>query len=89
MKAKDERMKIPTQTFNIIKTIKLYSWENAFIAKIKEKREEEIALLRQTNSLHVTINGVYWSGTIILLYRLVFIISSEIQWTQRISLHQY
>ena len=66
MKAKDERMKITTQTFNIIKTIKIYSWENAFIAKIKEKREEEIELLRQTNSLHVTINGVYWSGTILL-----------------------
>ena len=66
MKAKDERMKITTQTFNIIKTIKLYSWENAFIAKIKKKREEEIELLRQTNSLFATINGVYWSGTIIL-----------------------
>ena len=30
MEAKDERMKTTAQTFNIIKTIKLYSWEKIF-----------------------------------------------------------
>lgn len=66
MKAKDERMKTTTQTFNIIKTIKLYSWDKAFIQKIQEKRDIEIELLRKTNRIHLIINGLYWSGTIIL-----------------------
>lgn len=66
MKAKDERMKVTTQTFNIIKTIKLYSWDKAFLKKIQEKRDREIKLLKEVNQIHVLINALYWSGTVIL-----------------------
>ena len=36
--AKDDRMKIVTQTFNIIKSIKLNGWDDAFERKINEKK---------------------------------------------------
>ena len=64
--ARDERMKIVTQTFNMIKTIKLYSWEDAFTNKILSKRENELDYLKQINSKNVYTNALYWSGNLIL-----------------------
>ena len=42
LKAKDNRMKTTTETFENIKIIKLYNWESKFKEKILEKREYEI-----------------------------------------------
>lgn len=42
MKATDERMNITSRAFDIIKMIKLYSWEKIFKNKINEKRETEL-----------------------------------------------
>lgn len=42
LKAKDNRMKTTTETFENIKIIKLYNWESKFQEKILEKREYEI-----------------------------------------------
>ena len=39
---KDERMKVTTETFENIKILKLYNWENEFKGKIYDKREEEM-----------------------------------------------
>lgn len=39
---KDSRMKIVTHTFQILKSLKLNGWDNEFINKIKEKRDEEL-----------------------------------------------
>ena len=64
--ARDERMKIVTQTFNMIKTIKLYSWEDAFSNKILAKRENELDFLKKINSKNVYTNALYWSGNLIL-----------------------
>ena len=40
MKFKDKRMKITSETFNNIKILKLYSWENEFKNKINKARKE-------------------------------------------------
>jgi hypothetical protein len=37
---KDRRMSTTTQAFEMIKIIKLYSWEDYFLNKIKNEREE-------------------------------------------------
>ena len=68
MKAADTRMKTTTQTFNIIKTIKLYSWENAFYKRIGTKREDELRYFRKANMLTIATNGLYWSGSILLSF---------------------
>ena len=47
MKLKDKRMKIITETFNNIKTLKLNSWEDEFLSKINEARENEIKNLQK------------------------------------------
>ncbi|MCQ2818077.1 MAG: ATP-binding cassette domain-containing protein [archaeon] len=42
MKLKDKRMKILTETFNNIKILKLYNWEDEFLRRITVAREDEI-----------------------------------------------
>ncbi len=66
MKAKDERMKITTQLFNIIKTIKLYNWEKIFLKKVEEKRKIEVDILIKIAKFSVLINMLYWSANILL-----------------------
>ena len=66
MEAKDERMKTTAQTFNIIKTIKLYSWEQIFIEKIGEKREEEMKLFTKMVNYDIVLNLIYWGANILL-----------------------
>lgn len=65
-KARDDRMNIITQAFNMIKIIKLYSWEKVFINKIEEKRRIEVELLKKINHQNLIIGALYWSGNIIL-----------------------
>ena len=47
MKFKDARIKALTESLNNIKMLKLYSWMDIFANLIKEKREPELAVLRQ------------------------------------------
>lgn len=68
MEASDIRMKKTTQAFNIIKTIKLYSWENAFYKGIQAKRDIELKHFHKVNMLTVITNGLYWSGSILLSF---------------------
>ena len=47
MKLKDKRMKVTTETFNNIKVLKLYSWEDEFLNRINMARENELNNLTQ------------------------------------------
>lgn len=47
MRLKDRRMKIVTETFNNLKVLKLYSWEDEFLNRINAARENEISNLEK------------------------------------------
>ena len=44
---KDRRMRTTTQAFEMIKIIKLYSWEDYFLNKIRREREEELVYFKK------------------------------------------
>lgn len=46
-KYSDKRTEITVQTFNIIKIIKLFTWERLLYKKIKEKRKKEILVAKK------------------------------------------
>ena len=54
-------MRTITQVFQIIKIVKLYSWENYFIKKITKERNEELYYFRKINTINVFINCIFWS----------------------------
>ena len=54
LKKSDKRMGITTETFNNLKVIKLYGWDDFFLRKIQNSRNEEIDAL----------NGRYYITTI-------------------------
>ena len=66
MKLKDERLKTTTEVFNMLKVLKLYSWEEAFKKKILKRREKELNKLREIENISLFINTVYWSSTTII-----------------------
>ena len=61
MKATDERMNITSRTFEMIKIIKLYSWEKIFKKKINQKREIELNINKKKLNVQVVVNAVYWA----------------------------
>ena len=61
MKATDDRMNITSRTFDMIKIIKLYSWEKIFKKKINQKREIELDINKKKLNVQVIINAVYWA----------------------------
>ena len=66
MKAADIRMNLTTQIFNIIKTIKLYVWENIFLQKIKEKRAVELGHMKNKLRMQIWSNFTYWIADVVL-----------------------
>ena len=64
MKAADIRMNLTTQIFNIIKTIKLYVWENVFMQKIKEKRSVELDYMKNKLRMQIWSNFTYFLANI-------------------------
>ena len=58
MKATDERMNITSRAFDMIKIIKLYSWEKIFKDKINKKRENEIEITKK--KIKCTNNSKYY-----------------------------
>lgn len=66
MKAADIRMNLTTQIFNIIKTIKLYVWENVFMQKIKEKRSVELDYMKNKLKMQIWSNFTYWIADVVL-----------------------
>ena len=65
VKLKDKRMKVTTETFNNIKILKLYSWEDEFKNKINLAREDEIANLLKKFRLSNLNNTIQWAGPVI------------------------
>ena len=63
---KDERMKITTETFDNIKTLKLYNWENEFKNKIYEKRDEEIEQLKSALYVNIINIVLFWMCPILV-----------------------
>ena len=50
---KDARMKIVTNTFQILKSLKLNGWDNEFINKIKDKRDKELKYFIKNQNITV------------------------------------
>ena len=65
MKKKNKRMKITTETFNNIKILKLYSWEEEFKNKINLAREEELSNLLEKFKVLCLNNSIQWAAPVI------------------------
>ncbi len=63
---KDERMKITTETFDNIKILKLYNWENEFKNRIYNKREEEIIELKSALYVNIANIVLFWMCPILV-----------------------
>ena len=78
IKATDERMSITSKTFDIIKILKLYSWEKIFKKMINDKREIENKANYKKLNLQVfvaTINGTVETllvMTCIIFYNIIY-----------------
>ena len=66
LKAKDNRMKTTTETFENLKIIKLYNWENQFKKKILDKRENEIKIGIKGIKVVITNITLFWFTPIIV-----------------------
>ena len=58
LKYKDQRMKTTTQALNIMKIIKINSWEKYFYDKIKSQREIELEYLKKMQTITLFINAL-------------------------------
>ena len=65
---KDRRMKTSTQAFEMIKIIKLYSWEDYFLEKIKKEREEELDYFKKTQLISSFIESIFWATSPIMSF---------------------
>ena len=72
MEATDERMNITSKAFDMIKIIKLYSWEKYFKNKINQKREKELDLTKKKLNVQIKINFIDWSVEDVLRLVCVF-----------------
>ena len=60
MMLKDKRMKTLTETFNNIKILKLYSWEDEYMKKINEDRENELQnIIKRFNIMNLNMT-IQW-----------------------------
>ena len=53
---KDQRLKIVTFVFQVLKNIKLNGWDEEFIRRIKEKRDEELDYTKRNNHIQIIKN---------------------------------
>ena len=78
MKATDDRMNITSRAFDMIKIIKLYSWEKLFKKKINQKREVELNINKKKLNVQVVVNAIYWvvepvlCMTCVISYNLIY-----------------
>ena len=70
---KDKRMKTTTQIFEKIKIVKLYSWENYYLNRIKKEREEELSAFQKAQIVYLLIESITWAMGPILNFVSVFI----------------
>jgi ATP-binding cassette, subfamily C (CFTR/MRP), member 2 len=60
-KMKDSRMKICTELINSLKILKLYAWENHYMDKVLEEREEELKHMKKRFRISTMNFFIYWS----------------------------
>lgn len=60
MKVKDQRTKATSNALRNIKSVKLYAWEEPLAARIDNIRENEIGIVRRTQTISAMLGGV-WS----------------------------
>ena len=60
LKAKDNRMKVTTETFDNLKLLKMYNWERTFQQKIDIEREKEIAIAKRGINMTVLNISIFW-----------------------------
>ena len=73
MEISDKRMNVLSQTFNIIKIIKLYVSEKLFIKKIEKVKEEENIIMRKKANMTLIVNSSYWNtDTLLILIIVIF-----------------
>ena len=73
MEIRDKKMNIISQTFNIIKIIKLYVWEKLFIKKIEKVKEEENIIMKKKARMTLIVNSSYWNTeSILILITVIF-----------------
>ena len=65
---KDRRMKTTSQAFEMIKVIKLYSWEDYFLEKIKKEREEELLYFKKIQLFSSFIESIFWATSPIMSF---------------------
>ena len=64
LKKSDKRMGITTETFNNLKVIKLYGWDNFFLKKIQLARNEEIDALNERYYITTISQTLLWLAPI-------------------------
>ena len=64
LKKSDKRMGITTETFNNLKVIKLYGWDNFFLKKIQRARNEEIDALNERYYITTISQTLLWLAPI-------------------------
>ena len=81
MKETDERINNASRAFDMIKIIKLYSWEKLFKSKIKEKRKIDLDITKKKANIEIIIaamDGKY--KMYYVRYVLFFIIYFMVLW---------
>ena len=77
LKFKDKRMKIVTYVFKVLKNIKLNSWDEEFIKRIDQKRDEEMNMLSTQFNLEVAIGILNKNLNLILTVLILSIFVTE------------
>ena len=64
LKKSDQRMRVTTETFNNLKVIKLYGWDNFFLKKIQLARNEELDALNKRYYITTISQTLLWLAPI-------------------------
>lgn len=63
-KKSDQRMRIATETFNNLKVIKLYGWDDVFLPRIQDARDEELKALEKRYQITQVSQTLLWLAPI-------------------------
>ena len=66
LKNKDQRLKLTSNTLHILKILKLYAWEDEFIDRIGQAREDEMRSMKKIQNVYVLSGFIHYSIPLIL-----------------------
>lgn len=64
LKQSDQRMRIVTETFNNLKVIKLYGWDDVFMPRIQKTRDDELQALEKRYHITQISQTLLWLAPI-------------------------